>query len=528
MDQQAMDAKTVEQIAAVLQDYGYFSFAAAALVALGVFRKDPMLRWVFAGVFVAAAITSAVVYIFIREPQRIAYGSFDAFNKEAEPSVTSTDANFYVAHRFDSDNVQVDWLYLVPAAAPIVRDIRFSFHVKKRKIVLATEPVAKKVEEIALIGGIFDLPSATFTSEKHKPLPYFAWKKKLVEDEGGTKICFAGAKLPDKFCSRPIDADMSSASLPETRHGSLLQRLLGGLLASAFAQPNVVALTGKALEDALTSTDTRRWAEATREIEKAPEAQAALINAALERPVQANTYTSRLAVVTAMRSYYVGKGLIYPDATTLAWLSDTSWRRIVLDSFDRSDALGDASRRVLRIAKSPQAKTVLDSTTAQVRTVGDAAFATCLDLLIQDIYGNWALLSLENMKNANSLSAARVKSLAGLLEPIAMAEGAALAEAYRLRANYLHGVLLLEASDSLGQAERQPIADAGIAELRKVKAVIDRLGLAALRPVYPVDPGELDKTNAFFSRMAETGTLSLEPLRSSSSPDQRPYPSCKL
>lgn len=528
----------IEQLAGTFQQFGFYGFAAAALVALVYFYKDPWLRGIFAALFVAGAVFSVVVTVYKKPSLRMIAGTFGAFPPDAEISASSTDQNFYIAHRFDSSSVKVFWLYLVPDSPPIGGGgLSFSFYEKKRRAVLSND--LKPTFEVAQIGGDFDMPAAILKPVDGKPVPYFPWTPLQQEEQGTKKICFEGAGLAEKICGRPVKSTASldrpardGTSREGVRHGALDLPgwLFDMVLPSAAAQSWPVQLAALPIEDSLKSSDARRWGEAAKEIAKAPAQNAALINDTMAQPVQTNTYTARLAIVTALRDYYRERNLVYADSTTFTWLNDTSWRRIVLDSFDRSDPLGDISRRLLRVSKSTQAKAVLDGTVTQLKTLpGGQGIGACLDLLQQDIYVNWAMLSLPNLKSSSQVTPARINELASLLDPIGFADGAPLATAWRLRANYVMGSVILEAAEALPAADQAAYRSLGIAQLGKVKTAIDALGIQPLRSVYPINTAELDKTVAFFAYMAANGNkTNLALLREAVGGALNPYPSCKL
>lgn len=527
MEQQfkAFDVKPIGELAAILQQYGFYAFAAAALIALWIFRSDRVLSLTFLGMFVVAGAISVFLTVNKKPDLALVAGSFGSFARDAEPTATSSDSRFYAAHRFDSNSVDVHWVYFLPDASAISNtdNLKFSFYEKRRKQVLGNN--LEPTFETASLGGSFVLPAATYMPTDGKRPPYFNWTRKVIDELGTQKVCFEGTGLAARICG--TDSTITSSERPAP-HGVRYGGLLYWLFSSAAAQEAERHLAALPTADALKSSDSRNWNEAAKTIAKAPAENAGLINDTLAQPIENNTYTARLAIVSALRGHYQDRGLVWPDSTTMGWLTNASWRRIVLDSFDRADPLGDMSRRLLRVGKSTQSKTVLDATLAQVKAIpGAAEFHRCLDLLQQDIYINWATLSLDNLKAAGRLAKGDIDALASLVEPITLDVPATTTNAFRLRANYIRGALLIEGAAVVSAAERATYEAAGIAALTKVKAAIDALGLATLRPLYYVNPGELNKTVAFFSYMAETNKVSVTPLQGTAVL-QNPYPSCKL
>lgn len=525
-----IDPNWVEQIAAILQKYGVFAFAIISLVCIAVFYKDRILRFLFAAFFAMAAGAGAWIQIVPTGPLRIVAGNFGHFTVESEARVWSSDSRFFVAHRnHNPTSMRIDWVFFV-ANSSFGGDqpLWFSFQEKRRRVVLGNN--LEKKEENAVLDGLFEIPTKHLGSDADKPvngsLPFLPLTREIVDQDGMSVLCFSG--LRERICGKPIGGVVSAAPPAPVREGSLPGWLHDTLFPSAAAQRPDDPATPAAVQAALMSSDPRRLAEVSRVIEKSPETYAAVINTVLNRPLETSPYTARLAIVTALRNHYRAKALTYPDSTSVAWLNELSWRRIVLDSFDRSDSLGESSRRVLRVLKTTQAKAVLDNTLDRVKASVGANLDKCLDLLRQDVYVNWAMLSFANLKDSKQLTRERLSALGTLLDEIAVTDDSGFDEPFRLRANYVKGALMLEAADALPAQDRAPFAALGLREMRRVKQGIDKIGLAALRPEYPVNPVELDKTTLFFARLAETKDVNLEPLREASTTAQNPYPSCKL
>ena len=528
----SIDPDWVEQIAAILQKYGVFAFAIISLVCIAVFYRDRILRFVFAAFFAVAAGAGAWIQIVPTGPLRIVAGNFGHFTVESEARVWSSDGRFFVAHRnHNPTSMRIDWVFFV-ANSSFGGDqpLSFSFQEKRRRVVLGNN--LEKKEENAVLGGLFEIPTKYLGNEADKPvngnLPFLPLSREIVDQDGTSILCFSGLK--ERICGKPIGGVVSAAPPAPTpvREGSLPRWLHDTLFPPAAAQRPDDPTTPAAVQAALMSSDPRRLAEVSKVIEKSPEAYAGVINTVLGRPLEASPYTARLAIVTALRNHYRAKALTYPDSASLAWLNDASWRRIVLDAFDRSDPLGESSRRLLRVLKTTQAKGVLDNTLDRVKAGVGASLDKCLDLLRQDVYVNWAMLSFANLKDAKQLTPERLLALGALLDEIAVTDDQGFADPFRLRVNYVKGALMLEAADALPAKDRAPFESLGLREMQRVKQGIDKIGLAALRPDYPVNPVELDKTNLFFARLSETKEVSLEPLREASTTAHNPYPSCKL
>lgn len=533
-----IDANWVEQIAATLQQYGFYGFAALSLAALVLFRTDdPKIRWVFVALFAGAAVISGFVFV-AKPPPRIVGGSFGEFASGAEPRATSPDPNFYAALRYNNETVELKWLYIVPPQEQPLGADGFRFNFGEKIPMPKRDNNFNVVTEIIQLTNSFELPAASLTTGD-KP-PFFKWTRSFDRDKNGVQtICFEGQGLKEKLCGKNFGTSASRgdpAVEPPARHGSLGPAgwLHAAFFPAAAAQGVPVLLSGPELREALLSSDTRRWGQASRSIEKSPAIDAGLINDVLTQPIEANTYTSRLAIVTALRNRYKDLNLVYPDAASFGWMTPASWRRVVLDSFDRGDPLGDMSRRLLRVAKSPQSKAALDDTLAQLKSRGVLDPTSCLELLRQDLYVNWAMLSLENLKKSNKLTPATLAPLVELLEPIGFANGGAERELYRLRANYIEGAVMLEAATSMpaaSAAERKALAQAGTAELSKISSAIGKFGLTPVQKRYPVNQLELGKATGYLALPNLTGgdpTAATVSMLRSDSEGQTPYPSCKL
>jgi hypothetical protein len=541
MDQslQAIDPTWIESIATTVDRYGYVGFAVLSLAATAAFYKDPVLRIAFGLVFVVAALFSGFLFLFNKEPLQILAGTFGEVPRDAEPSATSPNPHFYAAQRHSPNTVQLDWVYIVPSPGQIAgaTGLKFSYQERVAKTEVSND--GKLLSQMIPVYNSFELPEANFRPTDRRAVPFFKWERSFDPDSGIKVICFSGDGLKVPLCGKPFGAvHIGMGALgnpPLERHGSLGPTgwLLRLMFPAAAAQPggSVPPLSGAALEEALLSPESRRWSEAAKVIEGSPSANATLVNRILARPIDTNTYSARLAIVTALRDHYRSKNLVYPDSTALSWMADSSWRRVILDSFDRSDPLGDVSRRLLRVSKSTQAKAALDNTLAQIKPLGGATLARCLDLLTQDIYVNWAFLSLENLKVADLSPFDTANKLGALLEPIGLPPGAGINEGFRLRADYTRAVVMLEAAATFSNADspqRKELEERGKVTILKVKEAIDRLGLTALRAVYPVQPAELDKAVDFVASLNKNGKIDLGVLREARSGVLAPYPSCKL
>lgn len=523
----AIDTKTVQELAGTLSDFGIYGFAAASLVCL-VVAKTTGMKVLFGFVFlVGAALSAAKIWFPPPESVRYVFGDFGLFTSNSAPRVLTTGHNFYTASlRKGDDEIGVEWvLFLQDPTSRLTRDhVEFALYQPFEKATIDNN-LKEKVEK-AMRGGHFKLPTAPFLDRSFKPSQLVELK---VEGHGEFEdaLCLKGTLFKDAICNSRLTRTTSTEELPNSSNRTMFGSLLDGLIPSALAQnAGQGTIDPAVLSQLLMSDDLNQLKEAAKAIQKGPERYAAVINDFLRKPIGENTYGGRLAIITALREKYLEQRTIYPDTATFAWLDDSSWRRIILDSFDRSDVLGEMSRRFLRAAKSPQVKNVLNGTVPDV--IGKLPkLDTCLNLLVQDIYVNWSILSLNWLKEARKVTRESTKPLVGLLAEIEFPANGTLVQAYRLRANYIKADILLETARALDLQPGNALDLEGIETLKQIVAAADRLGIDKVQNAYYGNNSEIDKARTVLRVMAEAQKIDLEILRKADGV-AKAYPSCKI
>ncbi len=526
-DPSGLDVTSIQQIAGTLADFGIYGFAAVSVVGF-LAVKTRMAKAMFGAVFVVGAALS-IVKMYLPppvppEPVRFVRGDFGLFEPKALPKVLSLDKNFYVASREDGVYTGVDWVMLFDKSVLEAGHIVMSLYAPFEKKVAAND-LTFKIEQ-AVKGGRFKVPLAPFSDPQRKQDDWV--KLKIVSDQQNeNSLCLAGEPFKTPVCSeRPQRS--TSVNLPAPYwNPTMLGGLSIRLVAAAKAQtPGNAKLDPAALRRALSSNDIQQLQDASKAIEREPLAYKDVVTEVFSRPIGENSSADRLAIITGLRDKYRRERTVYPDSKTFSWIDDSTWRRMVLDSFDRADLLGEMSRRFLRTAKSPRAKEVLNATTQEAQAKLPH-LSVCLDLLIQDIYVNWAMLSLASLNDAKSITEGKVRMLAGLLSEIGFPSGGDLAVAHRLRANYLKAVVLLESAASLDLPAGNALQSEGIQAMKEMHQAVTRLGAPQVEKVYYGNAAELAKAAAFLKSLAETSAVKLDILRKDQG-EARPYPSCKL
>jgi hypothetical protein len=522
----AIDTEAVQNLAGTLSDFGIYGFAAAALVCL-VVAKAMVLKVLFGFVFLlGAALSVAKIWFPPPESVRYVFGDFGLFTSNSAPRVLTTGHNFYTASlRKGDDEIGVEWvLFLQDPMSRLTRDhVEFALYQPFEKKTIDNN-LKEKVEK-AMRGGHFKLPTKPFLDRSFK-MSQLVELKVEGHNEFEDALCLKGALFKDAICNSRLTRTTSSelpASSSRTMFGSLLDRLIPSALAQNAGQGMIDPIL---LSRLLMSDDLSQLKEAAKAIQKGPERYAAVINDFLRKPIGENTYGGRSAIITALREKYLEQKTIYPDSATFAWLDDSSWRRIILDSFDRSDVLGEMSRRLLRTAKSPQVRGVLNGTVPEV--IGKLPkLDTCLNLLEQDIYVNWSVLSLNWLKEAKKVTTDNTKHLLDLLTEIQFPANGSLAQAYRLRANYIKAVILLETAWALDLPSGNALDVEAIAALKQIVAAVDRLGVEKVQNAYHGNNTEIDKARTVLRVMAEAQKIDIEILRKAEGV-AKSYPSCKI
>jgi hypothetical protein len=524
-DPSGLDVKSIQQIAGTLTDFGIYGFAAVSVVAF-LTVKAKIAKILFGGVFaVGAGLSIFKMYIPPPIPPdsvRFVRGDFGLFEPTSLPKVLSLDRNFYVAPRDDGTYTAIDWVILYDKS---VNDVALSLYVPYQKRTLSTNDLNPKIEATTK-GGRFRLPLAPFGDSTHKQSDWV--KLQIVPDKQSEyTLCLKGEPFKAPVCAeRP--QQQGSVDIPilpghPTKMGGLLQILVS----SAMAQTGGNArLDPAALRKALSSNDPQQLRDVTKVIQKDPVAYKDILNETFAKPVGADPSSDRLAIVTGLLDKYRFDRTVYPDRDTFVWIDDLTWRRIILDSFDRSDVLGELSRRFLRTAKSPRAKEILNSIIIEARAKLPN-LDVCLDLLTQDIYVNWAILSFGSLKDAKHVTKENAKQLASLLTEIEFPNGGSLVAAHRLRANYMRAVILLQSAAVLGSPLGDALQSEGVEVMKQMYQQVSRLGAKEVDKVYYGNSAEIAKAKAFLESLTDTPGGNLELLERAQG-DPRAYPSCKI
>ena len=526
-DASGLDGNSIQQIAGTLADFGIYGFAAVAVV--GFFAvKTGMAKAMFGAVFVVGAVLS-IVKMYLPppvppEPVKFVRGDFGLFESRALPKVLSLDKNFYVASREDGVYTGIDWVMLFDKSVLEAGHVAMSLYAPFEKKVVAND-LTFKIEQ-AVKGGRFKVPLEPFSDPQRKQDDWV--RLKIVSDqENENSLCLAGEPFKTPVCSerpqRNTSIDLPGQVPVHTMLGGLTLRFMASAMAQTIANTKPDA---SALRKALSSNDIQQLQDASKAIQQEPLAYKDVVTDVFARPIGSDSSSDRLAVITGLRERYRLERTVYPDSATFSWIDDSTWRRMVLDSFDRADLLGEMSRRFLRTAKSPRAKQVLDETIQEAQSKLPH-LNVCLDLLVQDIYVNWAVLSLGSLKEAKSVTEDNARALANLLSEIQFPSDGSLSVAHRLRANYLKAVVLLEAAESLDSAAGKALRNEGIQAMKEMHQSVTRFGAQQVEKVYYGNTAELAKAAAFLKSLAETSAVKLDILAKAQG-EARPYPSCKL
>lgn len=502
-------------LSGILQEYGFYAFAALAVFGFWA-TKEKGPRAFFGLLIAAGMILSAVVFWFPPRPQVMhVRGELGTFTAQGLPKVVSLDKGFYISLRETGDSTGVEWAVFFDAGRLLGDQLKVGVFL----------PYVKRTvdgNEQALIGGPISFPLKPFRDRNFDRDQLI--KLKLVPDANHKNgVCITGGPFTTPLCNERPD-DRGSNERPWLPKRSFAGKIFDQVIPSAHAQ-RADELSEQDVRLLLASNDLQQLRRASKEIGANPVKHKMAVNETLEKPIGTNTYAARLAIASGLLEAYRPKKFVYSNDAEFAWLSDAAFRRIILDSLDRSDVLGETTRRLLRSTKSDRVRRLLEQTLAEAASKVPS-LETCLGTLKQDIYVNWAILSLGWLIEANQLTEAKARLLADLLSDLQFGPSDNLQSAYKLRANYMKANIVLLSAVRLGQPANGPLETEGIELLRSVRSSIEGLGKANVEKAYYGNLAELTKVMSFLDSLTDPRPLKIDILERREG-TVRGYPNCE-